>query len=208
MNEPQQHVIATLHRLIGPANVISVSYNQAEGDAHGQHDGIATVRVVNGAVYTTWCSKKGVHCLGKIIDFAFHARSIYGSRPNSAAQQQDQRPTREVIADEITALKNETLVTPTLTQFETSMSAVEHRLRSHISTLGSSINNHFTERIDHVVSHQQTQDTHLTHQLQLLTSASRDYSLQMSGIFLALHNGPPQGPPTQPPPLDNAPQHV
>lgn len=207
MNQPQQNVTAALHRLIGPANVLSVSYNQAEGDVNGRHDGIATVRVVNGAVYTTWCFKKGVHCLCKIIDFAPHARSIQGSKPNNVAQQQDQRPTREVIADAITALKNETPITPTLIQFENSIFAVEDRLKSHINTLGSTITNHTTERIDHVITHQQSQHTRLTHQLQLLTSASRDYSLHMSGIFSALNSGPPEGPPIQPPPLENTTYH-
>lgn len=50
------------------------------------------------------------------------------------------------------------------------------------------------EKIDYVVSQQQLQHNHLAQQLQLLTSASQDYSLQMSGIFLALSSGPVEGP--------------
>lgn len=64
------------------------------------------------------------------------------------AKSQDQRPTREVIAEAIIALKNETPTPPTLNQFESTMQAVETRLRTHLSTLGSSINNHTSEKVD------------------------------------------------------------
>lgn len=141
---------------------------------------------------------EAIPCLGKLIDFGPHSRSLYGTNPTAAAKSQDLRPTREVIAEAITALKNETPVPPTITQFEESIQAVEHRIKSHITTLGSNINTHTSERIDHVVNQQQLQHSHLAQQLQLFTSASRDYSLQMSGIFSALTNGPTEGPQANP----------
>jgi len=115
------------------------------------------------------------------------------------AKTQDQRPTREVIAEALTAFKNETPTPPTLNQFESTFHAVETRLRTHINNLGSTINNHTSTKIDttaaQVAAQQQLHHNHLAHQLQLMTSASREYSQQMSGIFSALNNGPPEGPP-------------
>lgn len=121
-----------------------------------------------------------------------------GTNPLPSSKSQDHRPTREVIAEAITALKNETPAAPTLTQFADSIHAVEDRLKSHISKLGTTINTHTSDKIEYVVTQQQHQHTHLAQQLQLLTSASRDYSLQMSGIFLALTSGPSEGPPPNP----------
>ena len=193
----QIQISAALHKLLGPSNVLAVTYNRAEGDSLGRHDGVATLRCLNAAVYTHWCNRRGIPCLGKYIDFAPHARSLAGTNPAAATRSHDQRPTREVIAEAITAYKNESPLLPTLTDMETSMQAVEGRLRTHITNIGGEINSHTTVKVDTATAQhhalQQSQHSLLLHQLQLLTSASRDYSNQMSGIFSGLNPGPPEG---------------
>lgn len=205
MYHSQTEITAVLLKLLGPKNVLNISYNQAEGDVFNRHDGVATIRCLNAAVYTHWCTKKSIPCLGKLIDFSPHARSLDGPHPISSAKSHDQRPTREVLAEALTAFKNEAPTPPSLSQIENTMQAVETRITSHLHSLGSAINTHTTEKIDYVVNQQQLQHNHLAQQLQLLTSASRDYSLQMSGIFSALTTGPPEGPLINPLPSSSAP---
>lgn len=197
----QQDITAALHNLLGPNNVHSISFNRAEGDHMDRHDGVATIRCLNSSVYTQWYTKKATPCLGKFIDFAPHPRSLKGSKPHATAKKHDERPTREVIAEAITAFKNETPSTPTLSQFKDSMHEVEDRLKTHISSLGTAINSHTTDSISTVVTQQQQQHTHLARQLEMLTSFSRDYSLQIGGIFSALNKGPSDGPSVHAPSL-------
>lgn len=52
----QIQVSAALHQLIGARNIISVSYNRAQDDSLGRHDGVVTIRCLNSVVYTAWCS--------------------------------------------------------------------------------------------------------------------------------------------------------
>lgn len=207
MYHSQREITAALLKLMWPKNVLNISYNQAERDVFNRHDGVATIRCLNAAVYTRWCSQKNIPCLGKLIDFSPHARSLNGPHPISSAKTHDQRPTREVIAEAITAFKNEAPTPPSLSQIENTLHAVENRLTSHLHTLGSAINTHTTKKIDYVVTQQQIQHTHLAQQLQLLTSASRDYSLQMSGIFSALTTGPSESPSINPPPSTSIPSN-
>lgn len=47
----QLQITAALHKMLSPKNVISVTYNQADGDLLGRHDGVATIRCLNAAVY-------------------------------------------------------------------------------------------------------------------------------------------------------------
>lgn len=112
--------------------------------------------------------------MGKLIDFVPHAKSLKGSNPPSTATSHDQRSTREVIAEAITALKNETLATPTLSQFKDSIHDVEGRLKTHISNLRSTITTHTSDKFEYVVTQQQHQHSHFAQQLQLLTSATKD----------------------------------
>lgn len=53
----QVQVSAALHQLLSPRNILTISYNRAQDDTLGWHDGVATLRCVNSAVYTTWCSR-------------------------------------------------------------------------------------------------------------------------------------------------------
>jgi hypothetical protein len=52
MQQSQTQVTVAVHRLMGPRNVIAVTYNRAQDDTLGRHDGIATVHFLNSAVYT------------------------------------------------------------------------------------------------------------------------------------------------------------
>lgn len=190
----QLQTTAALHKLLSPRNVLAVTYNRAEGDSLGRHDGVATIRCLNAAVYTHWCNRKGIPCLGKLVDFTPHSKSLAGAHPAAATKAQDSRPTREVIAEAITAFRNETSPTPTLQQFEASIQAVEGRLRNHISSVGHEITNHTGQKLDNAAAQATTHHNHIVQQLQLLASASRAYSDQMGGIFSALNNGPTEGP--------------
>ena len=191
----QLQITAALHKMLSPRNVLAVTYNRAEGDSLGRHDGVATIRCLNAAVYTHWCNRKGVPCLGKLIDFTPHIKSLAGAHPAATARAQDSRPTREVIAEAITAFKNEAPPIPSLQQLEASLQEVEGRLRTHISSVGIEVTNHTTQKMDAAAAQATTHHNHLAHQLQLLASASRTYSDQMGGIFSALNKGPADGPP-------------
>lgn len=48
----QLQVSAALHKLLGAKNIVSISFNRAQEDELGRHDGIATIRCLNSAVYT------------------------------------------------------------------------------------------------------------------------------------------------------------
>jgi hypothetical protein len=52
MQHSQLQITAAVHRLLGARNVITVTYNRAQSEEFGRHDGIATVRCLNSAVYT------------------------------------------------------------------------------------------------------------------------------------------------------------
>ena len=105
--------------------MLAITFNKAENDTMGRHDGIATIRCLNKAVYAHWYSRKAILFLGRSIDFAPHAHSLVGSYLVAAARQQDQRPTREVIAEAITAFKNESAPAPFLHQLIEVMQTVE-----------------------------------------------------------------------------------
>ncbi|KAG0594566.1 hypothetical protein M758_UG089000 [Ceratodon purpureus] len=171
-------------------------------DNLGGHDGIATLRCLNAAMYTHWCNRRGVPCLGKLIDFIPHTRSLAGSNPIAAARTYNHWPTREVIAEKITALKNKAPSPPQLSQFEATLQAVEGHLKSHISTIGTEITTHTTTTIDTATAQathlQQTHHDYIRQQLHLLTSASKSYSDNIGGIFSALTSGPADGPPHPP----------
>ena len=77
----QVQVCAALHQLLGARNIISISFNRAQDDPLGRHDGAATVRCLNSAVYTAWCSRRAIPLLGKLVDFTPHHRSIAGTAP-------------------------------------------------------------------------------------------------------------------------------
>lgn len=110
----QNQVTAALHKLLRPQNILTVSYNRAQDDSLGRHDGVATIRCLNSAVYTHWCNRCAVPLLGKLVDFFPHVKSLAGAHPTAAALAQDQRPTREVIAEALTAFKNDATPDPTL----------------------------------------------------------------------------------------------
>ena len=124
-----------------------------------------------------------------------HVKSLAGTHPIPTARSQDNRPTREVIAEAITAFKNETPPTPSLHQLEASLQAVEGRLRTHITSVGVEVTNHTAQKLDASAAQAVAHHNHLVHQLQLLASASREYGNQMGGIFSALNHGPTDGPP-------------
>lgn len=150
----QNQVTAALHKLLRPQNILAVTYNRAHDDSLGRHDGVATVRCLNAAVYTHWCNRKAVPLLGKLVDFFPHTKSLAGSHPSATARPQDQRPTREVIVEAITAFKNDTAQDATLNQLTTTLHQVEHSLKSHISCTSDTINTHTTSQIEAATAQQ------------------------------------------------------
>lgn len=188
----QIQVSAALHKLLGAPNIVAISYNRAQDDSLGRHDGAATIHCLNSAVYTTWCSRRAIPLLGKLVDFTLHQRSLAGSAPPANVRAHDNRPTREFINDAITALKNETPQGPTLSQVRDSLQAGVDNLQQRLTTLQSEVNDHTSRTMTAAATTQASQHAHLLQQLQLLSTASSNYSRHMSGISDALLAGPIQ----------------
>lgn len=195
----QIQISAALHQLLGARNITNISYNRAQDDALGRHDGDATLKCLNSAVYTTWCSRRAIPLLGKLVDFTPHHRSIAGSSPPDSTRAHDLRPTREYINDAITALKNETPQGPSLAQLQDTIQTGVDNLQRRLSTLSSEVNRHTTTTVETAATLQQAQHAHLLEQLQLLTTASSNYSNHVSGISNALLAGPMHQPASRPP---------
>jgi hypothetical protein len=83
----QTKVTVALHRLLGAKNVLTVTYNRAQDDPLGRHDGMASIRCLNAAVYTHWCERRAVPLMGKHVDFALYAKSLTGSSPPCDSRQ-------------------------------------------------------------------------------------------------------------------------
>jgi hypothetical protein len=192
----QTQITAALHKLLRPQNVITVTYNRAHDDSLGRHDGMATVRCLNSAVYTHWCNRKAVLLLGKLIDFSLHIKSLAGTHPTATARAQDRRPTREVIVEAITAFKNDSVPSPTLDQFTATLHQVETRLKSHMSSVRNDITIHTAAKVDAASTQQMNQQAVIRRQLQLLTSASREYNTHTTSIFSVLNHEPAEGSPS------------
>lgn len=185
----QNQVTAALHRLMSPKNIISISYSDANTDAVGRHEGSALIRCLNAAVYTYWSNRRAVPFLGKFVDFIPHKRSIDGTNPNEASAAHDARPIREVLADEITALKNQLPIGPSVTQLEASLKEVESRIEARLVGLRDHINLHTTNTIEVAATANNTRQEHLLRQMQLLTHASAEYNKTMLGISSAIAEG-------------------
>lgn len=190
----QTQIIVALHKLLSPQNILTVTYNHAHNDSLGRHDGVATIRCLNSTVYTHWCNRKAVPLLGKLVDFFPYVKSLAGSHPTAVARAQDSRPTHEVIAEAITAFKNDNTADSTLQQLTTTLHQVEHRLKSHISSTSEDINTHTTTQVEAATAQQLHQHSNMRKQLQLLTSVSKEYSKHMTNIFSALTSDPAKGP--------------
>lgn len=66
-------------------------------------------------------------------------------------------------------------------------------MKTHISESSATINLHTTSQIGDAIAQQLNQHAALRKQLQLLTSASNEYSKNMASIFSALHPEPAEG---------------
>jgi hypothetical protein len=145
---PIQHsqiqITAAVHRLLGARNIITITYNRAQSDEFGRHDGITTVRCLNSAVYTHWANRRSIPFLGKNVDFYPHRGSLAGASPSATARQHDSKLTRETLANAIIAMQNNSWPTPSLADLETTMQGVEERIEAYLSTLGNGITSHMT----------------------------------------------------------------
>lgn len=124
--------------------MLTISYNQGQDDSLGRHDGAATIRCLNSAAFTAWCTRRAIPLLGKLVDFSPHYRSIAGSSPPDSTKAHDSRPTREFLQEAITALKIKTPQGPSLTQLRDSIQAGVDSLQTRITALSSDINTHTT----------------------------------------------------------------
>ena len=189
----QNQVTVALYKLLRPHNILTVTYNRAQARSLGCHDGVATIRCLNSVVYIHWCNRKAVPLLGKLVDFSLHVKSLAGSHPTATARAHDLRPIREIIAKAITAFKNDTTPDTTLHQLTTTLQQVETRLKTYITSTSDDVNTHTTTQLVAATVQQMTQHASIHKQLQLLTSASREYSKHMTSIFSALHVEPAKG---------------
>jgi hypothetical protein len=185
----QLQVTIAIHRLLAAKNVVSIHYTNAEEDDMGRHEGSAIINCLNAAVYTHWSNKMVVPLLGKMVDFIPHRRSLAGANPSAASRAHDARPTREVIADEINALQNQTALAPSLQQLESSLKGVEDRIEARLNGLRETINLHTTATTDAAVTASMTRQDYLLRQLQELTTASQEYNRKMIGISSAIIQG-------------------
>lgn len=185
----QLQVTIAIHRLLGAKNVVTIHYTNADEDELGRHEGSAVINCLNAAAYTHWSNKMAVPLLGKLVDFTPHRRSLAGSNPNVAARAIDAPPTREIIADEIAALQNQTPSAPSLQQLESSFKEVEERIEAWLDGLRDSINFHTSATADIAIKASNSRHDHLLRQLQHLTTASREYNHQMLGISSAIIQG-------------------
>lgn len=193
----QVQVTLALQRLLNPRNMVSISYSDADNDSIGRHEGSALIRCLNAAVYTYWSNKRAVPFLGKFIDFIPHRRSISSANPNDESRAQDARPTREIIADEVTALKNQFTPGPSISQMENSLKEVEARIEAKLEGLRDNINTHTTHKIAESTTSNSSHQDLLLQQLQLLTNASAEYNRKMVGISSAIARGQDELPPAR-----------
>ena len=81
------HVPQLLYPSSRPKNILAIIFNKAKNDSMGWHDGIATIKCSNAAVYIHWCNCKAILFLKKSTDFTPHARSLTRSHPIAVVQQ-------------------------------------------------------------------------------------------------------------------------
>jgi hypothetical protein len=93
------------------------------------------------------------------VDFTPHAKTLSGSSTPAATARalSDGRPTCHIIADAITAFKNEAPAAPTLSEFEHTVRTAEGRIIDHLQALGSNINSHTSSKIDAAQASHQSQ---------------------------------------------------
>jgi hypothetical protein len=65
--------------------------------------------------------------------------------PSATARQHDSHPTRETLADAITAIQNSSKPTPSLEDLEAAMQSVEERIEARLFALGNDISSHTTK---------------------------------------------------------------
>jgi hypothetical protein len=205
MQYSQIQITTAVHKLLGAKNVITVTYNRAHSDEFGRHDGIATIRCLNSAVYTHWANRCSVPFLGKNIDFSPHHRSLAGASPSVAARQHDARPTCKTLADAIIAIQNNSWPVPSLEELDVTMKGVEARIDARLSALGNSINTHMSQATfllsAEINAHttrtaeistgiHNSHHSHLSEQHRHLTEASGEYNRRMTAISSTLLHGP------------------
>ena len=88
LNVMQIQVTTAIHHLLGPKNVIAVSFDQAQEDILGRHDDTAIIRCLNAIVYTHCCNRRAMPLLGQYVDFSPHTKSILGLAPYAASKAQ------------------------------------------------------------------------------------------------------------------------
>lgn len=207
MQHSQIQITAAVHKLLGAKNVVTVTYNRAQADQFGRHDGIATIRCLNSVVYTHWANRCSVPFLGKNIDFSPLRRSLAGASPSATAQRHDARLTRETLADAVTALQNSSRPAPSLEEIENTLKEVEAQIDARLSTLGNGINanlshttlslsadvnTHTTRTAEVATGILNSHHAHLSEQLRHLTDAFGEYNHRMTSISSALLHGPPE----------------
>ena len=115
--------------------------------------------------------------------------------------QSDNRLTRQITTNAITALKSEAPSSLTITKLQHTIRDAEGCIKDHLQMLSSNINSHTSIKVDEVQATQQSHHVHILHQLQLLSTVLKDYSNHMSGISTTLLHGPLGLPSTRPPRL-------
>ena len=135
--------------------MVFVTYNRATKDTLGHYEGITTICCLNTVVYTHCCSRRAILILSKLVDFEPHQKSMTRIAPHALAQAHDKNPTCKIIANAITALKNEvplgvSIATPGESlqkvelQVEKTIGNAEARIATSMENLACNINTHTT----------------------------------------------------------------
>ena len=181
-------VTLALHKLLGTRNVLTISYSNAQGDPSDRHNGIAFLTCLNTQVYTMWCRRKAVEFLGHFIDFEPHFQSIDGSTPSHAARLLDSLPTRQLMADAITAISNSTTQPPALTEatFIAAITKVEQQMDQRLTALGEQINGHTSTQVQTASTTIIAHTAAVQHRINRLSTAFKEFSARVVGLTSAI----------------------
>ena len=175
IQQSQLQVTAAVHRLLGARNVISVTFNRAQADKLGCHDGVATVRCLNSAVYTHWVNRSAVPFLNKLVDLVPHQKSLAGSALSDAASPQAQRPTSDDIANALTAIQHNSRAASTFEELQQTIQGVEERIDAQLAALSAGINTHTSLQAETLST---GLHTHITRTAEIATATQQAYLVE------------------------------
>ena len=155
--------------------------------------------------------------LGHFIDFEPHFHSIDGSAPSKAARKLDDLPTRQQMADAITAISNSAAQRPATSDllFTEAITKVERNMELRLTALGDQINQHTSTQVTAATTNVISHTNAVQHRILKLSQAFKEFSARIVGLTSALDTSmgelalpPPESDTflTAPSPASSAPQ--